>query len=112
MGAYSIQPTISQIANTSGENIIPAMTHELGCYWSQPERENILVDDTHAVMSRRDFDSLADYSRSIPSGVYPGKMWKSIMPDGSKFLCWFSNVRAGLCIREYREILMLEVNDG
>ncbi|NNS07311.1 hypothetical protein [Erwinia sp. JH02] len=106
------QPTISQVPSSSDDNIIPEITHELGRYWQQPRRENILVDDTHAVMNRRDFDSLADYSRSIPSGVYPGKMWKAIMPDGRKLLCWFSSVRAGLCTREYREILILEVKNG
>ena len=89
-------------------NTIPEMTDEMGRYWEQPARENILIDDTHAVMNKRDCESLANYSRSIPSGVYPGKMWKSIIQDGRKYLCWFSEIVGGRCAINRREILIAE----
>jgi hypothetical protein len=56
--------------------MIPPITDPLGASWKQPKRENILIDGTHAVMSVGDFNSLLEYSSSIPSGVYPGKMWR------------------------------------
>lgn len=89
-------------------NIIPSMADEMGRYWQQPDREIILIDDTHAVMRKSDFELLADYSRSIPSGVYAGKMWKSITLNSRKYLCWFSEVREGQCVINCREILIVE----
>lgn len=89
-------------------NIIPVMTDEMGRYWQQPERESILIDDSHAVMSEKDFEYLANYSHSIPSGVYPGKMWKAIMQDGRNFLYWYSGVVDGRCAINRREILIVE----
>ena len=91
-------------------HIIPPITEPLGRHWKQPARESILVDKTHAVMTRHDFDGLHEYSRSIPSGVYPGKMWKAIMNDGTALLRWFGFVegRPDLCSNNEREILIVE----
>lgn len=98
---------MDKITHAFERNIIPEMTDAMGKYWHQPDRKNILIDDTHAAMSERDFESLADYSRSVPSGVYPGKMWKLIMQDGRKLLCWFSGEREGRCNIFRREILII-----
>lgn len=59
-----------------GKNDIPPITDPLGRSWDQPSSKNILIDDTHALMSLRVFEELAEYSCSFPSGVYPGKMWR------------------------------------
>lgn len=94
-------------------NIIPAMTDPLGRHWDQPPRECILLDDTHAIMSSQAFKALHDYSRSMPSGVYPGKMWKAIMPDGQAFLRWFGIVvgNPDVCSNNQREILIVDNSD-
>lgn len=55
---------------------IPPITDPMGKYWKQPDRREILIDETHAVMSQRTFEQLATYSASFPTGVYEGKMWK------------------------------------
>ena len=68
---------------------IPPMTHPLSRYWEQPSRENILIDATHAVMSEEDFSQLHDYSWSIPTGTYLGKMWKAKGDDGKWYLRWY-----------------------
>ena len=68
---------------------IPPITDPLGKYWDQPPRTNILVDDKHAVMARADFGELGEYSHSIPTGVYVGKMWKAKGPDGRWWLRWY-----------------------
>lgn len=57
-------------------NAIPPITDPLGKYWKQPPADAIVLDDTHALMEQAAFDALLDYSSSIPSGVYDGKMWK------------------------------------
>jgi hypothetical protein len=55
---------------------IPKITHRWGKVWKQPDRKFIEVGEAIARMSQHTFDELAEYSCSIPSGVYEGKMWK------------------------------------
>lgn len=87
-------------ATVAVRNVIPPMTHPLGSHWKQPRTSEILLDDTHALMSRRTFDDLSEYSASNPSGVYEGKMWKredgafdrEFLARGGKpewLLCWY-----------------------
>lgn len=78
------------------DNIIPPMTHPYGMCWQQPPTYLILIDDTHAVMSRLDFEILMDYTRSQPSALYNGKMWKAQYEDEGTlkwFLCYCFNDR-------------------
>lgn len=37
---------------------------------------SLIVDDTHAFCGPADFGNLLDYSCSLPSGTYLGKVWK------------------------------------
>lgn len=69
--------------------IIPPMAHPLSSGWDQPPVEDIWFLDDLAVMAPRTFDDLADYSRSTPSGVYDGKMWRSQFGK-DWFLRWFA----------------------
>ena len=88
---------------------IPAMTHTLGKYWNQPAREAVLVDDTHAVMDTAAFDQLAEYSTTLPSGVYPGKMWRA-ESHGRWVLRWYGVVDGNpdVCSNNQVEILRCE----
>ena len=70
------------------DNIIPPMTHPYGMCWQQPPTYLILIDDTHAVMSRLDFEILMDYTCSRPSALYNGKMWKA-QYENEGALKWF-----------------------
>ena len=90
-------------------NRIPPMTHELGKYWRQPSQDSILVDDTHAVMDSTAFEKLAEYSSSMPSGVYPGKMWKALH-HGRWMLRWYGIVEGNpnVCSNNQVEILRCE----
>lgn len=100
------------------KNYIPDMVHPLSKGWlKQPNRENIVIDDQYALMSQKDFDTLAEYSTSIPTGVYEGKMWKAHkyeLIDDKKvwhwFLCWFglSNL-PGKVSNNMREILLTDI---
>lgn len=94
--------------------MIPAMTDPLGRHWRQPDRTEILLDDKHAVMDGKTFSRLAEYSTSIPSGVYPGKMWKCHCLDGEWVLRWFGEVdgRPDLCSQNQRVILLCEGGAG
>lgn len=90
-------------------NIIPLMTDQLGRYWEQPPVDNILIDDTYAVMDEHTLKCLCDYSRSMPSGVYPGKMWKAIMPNGQTFLRWYGeHSDPNMCSNNQREVLLVK----
>ena len=68
---------------------IPPITDPLGSYWKQPETDDFLIDDTHVIMTLSAFNQLLDYSRSMPTGVYPGKAWKSKSFKGTWWLRWF-----------------------
>lgn len=103
-------------------NTIPTITDPLGRSWDQPSREHILIDDTHALMSRASFEALAEYSATVPSGVYDGKMWKrcdgryarSTMteyitnPQEEWLLCWYGpSSHPGKCSINWRRILIV-----
>jgi len=80
--------------------------------WPQPAREEILIDETHAVMEGATLDRLSEYSASIPSGVYPGKMWARRvvrrLDAADWYLCWYSRVegRDDICAINSRRILL------
>lgn len=69
-------------------NDIPPMTDPMGAYWKQPDAQQFAIDDNVALMYQRDFEALHDYSASTPSGVYPGKCWKSQF-GGVWYLRWY-----------------------
>lgn len=70
--------------------IIPKITDALGSSWKQPNLAGIEIDDTHVLMSERSLSELREYSMSIPSAVYEGKMWKCKYRSGW-LLRWYSN---------------------
>jgi hypothetical protein len=107
--------------NTIPDNTIPPITEPLGRHWHAPDRALILTDDKHAVMAGATFVCLPEYSGTIPTGVYPGKMWKRndglfderCKPEDRKWLlCWFGPVIPAnerdreACPIEFRQILI------
>lgn len=88
-------------------NIIPDMIHPLSRSWKQPSRKSILIDDTNALMEEQTAKNLLEYSTSIPSGVYDGKMWKAKRGD-SWFLKWYSpSEDPKKCAINTREIIFI-----
>jgi hypothetical protein len=88
------------------KNEIPPIDVRSGRSWAQPSPKNILIDDTHALMSLKDFNSLCDYSWSVPTGVYPGKMWRSTFGNQAFYLRWYSEVENDLCHLNQRIIII------
>lgn len=99
---------------------IPEMTHPFGQHWDQPDRSEILLDDTHALMTVKTFKGLHEYSASQPSGVYEGKMWRrhdgafdyEFIARGGKpvwQLCWFDSVpnNPDVCCTMRRRIILV-----
>lgn len=84
-------PTELEPAIQTGVNSIPRITDPLGKYWEQPSTDAILIDDLIAVMQVDTFNKLYEYSHSIPTGKYEGKMWKSKRADGVWFLRWYAS---------------------
>ncbi len=72
-----------------GENVIPSITDPRGQHWRQPNPENFAIDNEVAMMSQDDFNKLREYSTTTPSGVYPGKCWRSLM-NGVWLLRWYA----------------------
>jgi hypothetical protein len=94
---------------------LPALESPYPGAWPQPPLESILIDETHALMSRATFESLAEYSTTMPTGVYPGKLWRrhdgaydrNCAPAARRWLlCWYGPVRDGKCPIEFREVLI------
>jgi len=91
-------------------NVVPVITHPLGSSWKQPLAASILIDDTHALMWKSDFDKLANYSMSTPTGAYEGKMWKCEHPLGSgRWFLYCPSDREEFLATEVREILTYDV---
>lgn len=89
--------------------IIPEMTDPMGKHWSQPDRNGIDIDDTHALMSESQIAELKDYSRSIPTGAYEGKMWKfKDSLNGKWSLCWYGESE-GPGMLSFNQRIILEV---
>lgn len=85
------------------KNTIPPITDPLGRSWEQPNTSEILIDDTHAVMTEKSFNRLHNYETTYPSGVYPGKMWRC-----GNLLRWFDyHEDPNYCSNHQREIIIL-----
>ena len=70
-------------------NTIPPMTHPFGKVWKQPELSEVSICDKYATMNECAFNKLHNYSRSRPSAVYEGKMWKSSDDEITWHLHWW-----------------------
>jgi hypothetical protein len=73
-------------------NTIPEMTDPMGKYWEQPALEEIEVWTNHARMTEKTLARLMEYSTSMPTGAYPGKMWRKKVHfrTGPRwYLCWY-----------------------
>lgn len=83
------------------------MTDPLGRHWEQPTRDQIQIDDTHALMEKDAFWALHNYSTTMPTGVYPGKMWRAFR-GGTWWLRWYGIVPGDetVCSCNEREILV------
>lgn len=70
-------------------NAIPVMDDPLGKHWEQPaDIRQVLMDETHVLLTPQQFARLYDYSATFPSGVYPGKCWRRHEP-GRLLLVWY-----------------------
>lgn len=86
----------------------------------QPDRSEILIDDTHALMTMRTFEDLAEYSGTKPTGVYEGKMWRRhdgvfdyrFLASGGKpewLLCWYGRCdKPDYVSNNSRKIILLD----
>jgi len=82
---------------------VPPITDPMGYYWNQPPREDVLIDDFVAMMTRETFDKLLNYERSCPSGTYEGKMWRR-----GDLLYWYEESRKpGMIQIEHRTIFFV-----
>lgn len=75
--------------------MIPQITDPLGRYWDQPPLIDVAVYNDIAIMDRKTFNRLADYSHSVPTGTYEGKMWKckergTKVKESGWLLRWYS----------------------
>lgn len=89
--------------------VIPEMTHPYGKAWEQPKMSELLIDDKYACMSIEAFNKLKNYSRSRPTGVYEGKMWKKSDNEVTWHLHWWDvSDDPDCCKGHVREILILK----
>ena len=78
----------------------------MGRHWDQPDRSKVLVDDTHAVVTAATFRALAEYSRTMPTGVYEGKMWKAKTAAGW-MLRWYGPCDDPALVSNNQRILLV-----
>ncbi len=68
---------------------LPTMTDPLSRSWDQPAADQMAVYDDIAIMDRSTLVLLPEYSMSIPTGVYDGKMWRCALGHDQWLLCWY-----------------------
>jgi len=68
---------------------LPQMTHPLSRHWHQPSADEMAVYDDIAIMDRSALQRLPEYSTTIPTGAYEGKMWRRANGPDKWFLCWY-----------------------
>lgn len=83
--------------------------------WRQPNRDEICVSDDTAIMSISAYNKLYEYSSTVPTGVYPGKMWRCVdrdrLNDGQVFqeyLCWYGYVDGDTCSINSRKLIIMD----
>ena len=89
-------------------NVIPIMDDPLGKYWRQPiGLREALMDDTHVLLTDGQINDLMCYNSSLPSGVYPGKVWRRLEVNPSRdLLAWYGpETDDHRCPILFREIL-------
>jgi hypothetical protein len=95
-------------------NPIPPITDPQGKSWQQPPADLMDFDTVpgHVIISHAAFKALARYDTTMPSGVYPGKMWKRD-EGGVDLLVWFGIVpgKPDVCSIEHRIIMLKELVD-
>jgi len=69
-------------------NPIPAMIDPLSKYWEQPDHKKLTFQTDRVLMTKETINDLKEYSTSIPTGAYIGKMWKLKDKKGWT-LCWY-----------------------
>lgn len=95
------------------KNYIPDMTSPLGKGWNQPNPRDIEIDNDNALMSTETFHKLLDYSHSIPSAAYEGKMWRgeyyeNNKPTGKFYLRWYGlSDKPGMITGNTRDIIIV-----
>jgi len=87
-------------------NLIPVMDDPLGKHWDQPSDVRFApMDETHVILTPHQTRQLAHYNSSMPSGVYPGKVWGRKEP-GRYLLAWYGpETPDHKCPIMFREIL-------
>ncbi len=97
--------------------MIPPMDDPLGKYWEQPrDIRDAPMDDEIVLLTPRQFKDLPEYSTSVPTGVYPGKCWKTnvyiqdrqgrVTATDKWLLRWYgeSEIGPGYCSNHQRRI--------
>ncbi len=92
------------------DNVVPPLTHPLGRHWTQPAPWEAVIDDETATMSSEAFERLAEYSSTMPTGAYEGKMWKRHLGDGEWLLGWYgySKIGKGYVSNNWRRIVLTD----
>lgn len=87
-------------------NAIPVMDDPLGKHWDQPrDIREVLMDDTHVILTSDHIGQLSKYDATLPSGVYPGKAWMR-REAGRTLLAWYGAENADkMCPILFREVL-------
>jgi len=65
------------------------------------------MDDVDVLLSERQLSELAEYTTTLPSGVYPGKCWKRKSTNGW-LLCWYGEeTPQHQCPIDFRHVLVV-----
>lgn len=86
---------------------IPPMVDPRGAFWVQPSPSEFAIGEC-AITTLPTFKKLNEYSSTVPTGVYPGKMWKRRERGDVWYLCWYAESESeGYCDIRRKRLLVL-----
>lgn len=88
------------------------MTDPLGKHWDQPDREEIAISTYCASMRDATFLNLPEYSASIPTGMYAGKMWRANCGDCWELRWYEDNPNPKLITIKSKAIIITDAPEG
>ena len=106
----------------------PPITHPLGKHWEQPPLRDVWFFGGLAIMTEKTLEELPEYSSTLPSGVYDGKMWRAnvtppaapgcALPPREKprkeewILRWFApSDEPNKCAVKWADIVLIDLSD-
>lgn len=87
---------------------VPPITDRRGNAWKQPNPKEFAFDEhnDYVLMTFKQFEQLREFSETIPTSIYSGKMWRGSDDGQTWFLHWWDESQRTK--HHLREIILVD----